>query len=172
MIEIVKISPLQAMTAARIIDASWLEHYRRFIPLRALRFHPGRRRLRETRRLILAPSNRAFLAIEERRPVAAMIVTHRPRFAEVEELFVLPACRARGIGAALLGVAFQIARERRVRLRLGAMRANAGARRFYERHGGKVVCFGRWGWGLGTYPSVDYEWPHNYELPSTEGPTA
>lgn len=159
---IVKIGPLQAATAARIIDASWLESYRHFIPLRALRFHPGQRRLKETRRLILAPGNRAFLALDGRIPVAAMIVTHRPRYAEVEGLFVLPGCRARGIGAALLDVAFRVARERRVRLRLGTMRSNAGARRFYERHGGKLVCFGRWGWGLGTFPSVDYEWPRNH----------
>ena len=50
----------------------------------------------------------------------------------VDQLYVEPSETGRGIGAALLDVA---KRERPGGLRLWTFEANAGARRFYERHG-------------------------------------
>jgi GNAT superfamily N-acetyltransferase len=50
----------------------------------------------------------------------------------VEQLYVEPGLTGRGIGSALLALA---KRERPHRLRLWAFQSNAGARRFYERHG-------------------------------------
>jgi GNAT superfamily N-acetyltransferase len=50
----------------------------------------------------------------------------------VEQLYVEPGLTGRGIGSALLALA---KRERPHGLRLWAFQSNAGARRFYERHG-------------------------------------
>ncbi len=50
----------------------------------------------------------------------------------VDQLYVEPSLTGRGIGSALLAVA---KRERPRGLRLWAFQSNAGARRFYERHG-------------------------------------
>ena len=50
----------------------------------------------------------------------------------VDQLYVEPGLTGRGIGSALLAVA---KRERPQGLRLWAFQSNAGARRFYERHG-------------------------------------
>jgi GNAT superfamily N-acetyltransferase len=50
----------------------------------------------------------------------------------VDQLYVEPALTGRGIGSALLAVA---KRERPQGLQLWVFQTNAGARRFYERHG-------------------------------------
>jgi GNAT superfamily N-acetyltransferase len=50
----------------------------------------------------------------------------------VDQLYVEPALTGRGIGSALLAVA---KRERPDGLRLWTFQSNAGAQRFYERHG-------------------------------------
>lgn len=50
----------------------------------------------------------------------------------VDQLYVEPGLTGRGIGSALLAVA---KRERPQGLRLWTFQTNAGARRFYERHG-------------------------------------
>ena len=50
----------------------------------------------------------------------------------VDQLYVEPGLTGQGIGSALLAVA---KRERPQGLRLWAFQSNAGARRFYERHG-------------------------------------
>ncbi len=54
----------------------------------------------------------------------------------VDHLYLLPDATGRGIGAELIGVA---RRERPDGLRLYAFQANAGACRFYERHGFTVI---------------------------------
>ncbi len=61
---------------------------------------------------------------------------HQGLMAEIDELFVLPEARSRGIGAALLQAAeagFRAAGCTRVQLQLA--RANGSARRFYHREG-------------------------------------
>lgn len=50
----------------------------------------------------------------------------------LDQLYVEPAMTGRGIGTALVQLA---KRERPERLRLWTFESNAGARRFYERHG-------------------------------------
>jgi GNAT superfamily N-acetyltransferase len=50
---------------------------------------------------------------------------------ELDQLYVDPACQGEGLGAALVA----LAQARRRELALWTFAANAGARRFYERHG-------------------------------------
>jgi ribosomal protein S18 acetylase RimI-like enzyme len=68
--------------------------------------------------------------------VLVVSVEHKGLMAEIDELFVLPEARSRGIGTALLAAAEQALVERGcVRLQLQLARDNARARAFYERHG-------------------------------------
>ena len=56
----------------------------------------------------------------------------------ISHLYLLPGFTGRGIGAALLAHALEFAQRP---VRLWAFQQNAGARRFYERHGFKAVRF-------------------------------
>jgi GNAT superfamily N-acetyltransferase len=70
------------------------------------------------------------LWVAEHEGVLAGILVLRGDF--VDQLYVEPRVTGRGVGSALLAVA---KRERPQGLRLWAFQCNAGARRFYERHG-------------------------------------
>ena len=60
--------------------------------------------------------------------------------AELEELYVQPECRSRGIGSRLLGQARgQVLLCSALEMRIGVDEADTDARRFYERHGFRNV---------------------------------
>jgi len=68
--------------------------------------------------------------------VHVLSLEHGGLMAEIDELFVLPAARAQGLGGQLLTAAEAALRQRgcvRVQLQLGV--ANAAARSFYQRRG-------------------------------------
>jgi len=68
--------------------------------------------------------------------VLVVSVEHKGLMGEIDEFFVLPEARSRGIGAALLAAAEQALVQRGcVRLQLQLGRGNSRARRFYERRG-------------------------------------
>jgi len=68
--------------------------------------------------------------------VKVLSVEHQGIMGEIDELFVLPEARARGIGARLLAVAeTALARAGCVRLQLQLGAGNRAARGFYERRG-------------------------------------
>lgn len=68
--------------------------------------------------------------------VYVLSLEHGGLMAEIDEFFVLPAARARGVGGQLLAAAEHTLRERGcVRLQLQLAVANAAARSFYERRG-------------------------------------
>ena len=157
-VRIVKIGPLQAYLAYRIIEKSWIANYRKFIPIWAILSFAGRRHWLTIRNDILNPRSRTFLAFKGRVAVATMIIIRRDWGLEVDELFVLPGSTSIGIGSALLKIAKSEAAKSGFRLRIGAMAFNRRARRFYEREGGKLIMKYRYGWGDVSFPSVIYEW--------------
>lgn len=83
------------------------------------------------------------LAVEESVAVGFAFLTLRPTpyyrdgsFAQLEELYVVPTHRSAGIGSSLLHNAIDLSRERGGReMHINVDEVDAGARRFYERHG-------------------------------------
>jgi GNAT superfamily N-acetyltransferase len=68
--------------------------------------------------------------------VLVMSVEHKGLMAEIDEFFVLPEARSRGVGGALLAAAERALAQRGcVRLQLQLGRGNVRARSFYERRG-------------------------------------
>jgi GNAT superfamily N-acetyltransferase len=68
--------------------------------------------------------------------VTVLSVEHRGPMGEIDEFFVLPEVRSRGIGAQLLRTAEEeLARRGCIRLQLQLARGNSRARSFYERRG-------------------------------------
>ena len=70
-------------------------------------------------------------------------------------LYVEPSETGRGVGSALLAHAM---RERPRGFKLWTFQQNAGARRFYERHGLRPVAFGDGSGNEEGVPDVQYEW--------------
>jgi len=68
--------------------------------------------------------------------VYVLSLEHQGLMAEVDEFFVLPQARGRGVGGELLAAAEEALRQRGcVRLQLQLALSNVAARRFYTRHG-------------------------------------
>ena len=68
----------------------------------------------------------------------------------LEDLFVVPQCRAKGVGSRLLQEAEARARQESYpRIGLGVAVDNIGARRFYQRHGYEDAGFGEYKSGGG-----------------------
>ncbi len=94
-------------------------------------------------RLIAEPARGAvFIATSAAAPVGYLVLVyvlsleHGGLMGEIDELYVEPAARAQGSGAALLAAAEAELRARRgVRLQLQLAAGNAAARSFYERRG-------------------------------------
>jgi GNAT superfamily N-acetyltransferase len=73
----------------------------------------------------------------------------------VEQLYVEPEEQRRGVGAALLELA---KRERPERLELWVFQQNDGARRFYERHGFRLLEQTDGAGNMEQTPDARYEW--------------
>jgi GNAT superfamily N-acetyltransferase len=92
------------------------------------------------RTLLAGTATIALLAGEP--PAGVALITLRPNVwyeggvALLDELYVRPDLRGRGIGTAMLGRAFELLRERGAGLfEVNVDEDDRGARRFYERHG-------------------------------------
>jgi GNAT superfamily N-acetyltransferase len=73
----------------------------------------------------------------------------------VEQLYVAPGWTGRGVGSRLI----ELAKQRRPSgLELYTFEVNAGARRFYERHGFTAVWFGDGSENEERQPDVRYAW--------------
>jgi GNAT superfamily N-acetyltransferase len=78
---------------------------------------------------------------------------------EVSHLYVEPALQSRGIGTALLDHAKSLRPER---LELWVFQKNEGARRFYERHGFRLVSLTDGAGNMEKEPDALYEWSPGY----------
>ena len=102
---------------------------------------PGPRALEDRLRALL-PTGRLVALLVGRPAVGVALVTLRPNVwypgpvGLLEELYVVPGSRNRGLGAALLRAAEEVVRRSGgALLQIEVDGGDAGARRFYERHG-------------------------------------
>jgi GNAT superfamily N-acetyltransferase len=120
--------------------ASLVEHYWRFEQIQGFAADAIQQLL--TTVLRQPQLGAVWLATLGREPVGYAIATfmfsleHRGMMAEIDELFVLPEVRSKGLGSTLLAECEQYLRAREfVRLQLQIDRANHRAHSFYRRHG-------------------------------------
>jgi ribosomal protein S18 acetylase RimI-like enzyme len=86
----------------------------------------------------LLPTGGVTVAVDNEEVVAVLALSQDNDAAWVDQLYVLPGFENRGIGSDLLNFAH---RSLRRPIRLFTFQQNSGSRRFYERHGYKVVAF-------------------------------
>ena len=93
-------------------------------------------------RLLGLPGMVAVLAEDEGRPVGFALLSLRPAIwfdgpvSQLEELYVVPPLRSRGIGTRILDLCRRVATERgSPEMHIGVDEVDVDTRRFYERHG-------------------------------------
>jgi len=105
---------------------------------------------------VLIPAGGVTVAIDASGAVAGMMALSRDGDAGwIDQLYLDPAAVGSGIGAALLAHA---QRALGPPIRLYTFQQNAGARRFYERHGFRALAFGDGRANEERRPDVLYEW--------------
>jgi GNAT superfamily N-acetyltransferase len=101
---------------------------------------------------ILAPQCEMWVCVDDGGAVVAFMALTTD---QVDQLYVAPGRTGRGIGGRLL----ELAQARRPDgLDLYTFQVNAGARRFYERHGFVAVTFGDGSGNEEGQPDVRYAW--------------
>lgn len=103
----------------------------------------------------LIPGGGVWVAVLGVQVVAMMAVSSEGAERWIEQLYVQPGCTGQGIGAQLLGMAHRVLMPP---VRLYTFQANDGARRFYERHGYRVLCYSDGAGNEERCADVLYEW--------------
>ncbi len=104
---------------------------------------------------VLIPGGGVHVATIGVRVVAMFAASCAPGASWIEQLNVQPGCTGRGLGARLLEAAHAMLEPP---IRLHTSQENAGARRFYERHGYVAVAFADGSGNEERCPDVLYEW--------------
>jgi ribosomal protein S18 acetylase RimI-like enzyme len=120
-----------AGSVARVL----IESRRAFLPYAPSPHEPGAIRCWVAQTLI--PGGGVTVAVSDGSVVAVLAVAEIGPFAWIEQLYVLPGYENRGLGTSLLTIAHNSLKRP---VRLFTFQQNTGARRFYERHGYKVVA--------------------------------
>jgi GNAT superfamily N-acetyltransferase len=164
------IRPMRADDADLVASlhlASWSSAYRDILSDDYLAHHAEGERRRYWQRRLEAPRDTEAGCIASRNglPVAFFYLIADPapsRGTLLDNLHVTPAARGGGLGRRLLAEAAQLIDVRGwpTGMHLWVFEANAGARRFYERHGAalvdRIVYAAADG---GRHPAVCYAWP-------------
>jgi GNAT superfamily N-acetyltransferase len=104
---------------------------------------------------VLIPTEEVWIVTDRDAAVVAMMALSSEM---LDQLYVLPAWTGRGIGSRLI----ELAKSRRPRgLDLYTFQVNAGARRFYERHGFVEVARGDGSDNEERQPDLRYAWRPN-----------
>lgn len=138
-----------AAAVARVLCASRAA----FLPYAPMAHGPD-----EVRRWIaevLVPGGGVHVALRGPEVVAMLAVSQGPALRWIDQLYVDPGHTRRGIGGALLQLAHDLLAPP---VRLYTFQANAGARRFYERHGYRAIAFSDGADNEERCPDVLYEW--------------
>ena len=141
-----------AADAARVAEV-YLASRKTFLP-----FAPLAHADADVRRWIaqeLVPSGRVTVAVVDGEIAGLMALSREAAVGWIDQLYLAPGSVAHGIGTRLLE---QAKRELGRPIRLHTFQANAGARRFYERHGFRALAFGDGSTNEEGCPDVLYEW--------------
>lgn len=103
----------------------------------------------------LIPSGCVTVAVVGGEIAGLMALSRDAERGWIDQLYLAPESVARGIGTRLLERA---KRELGGPIRLHTFQANAGARRFYERHGFRALAFGDGSTNEEGCPDALYEW--------------
>lgn len=95
------------------------------------------------------------VAVVDHRIVGMMALLDDGKVRWIDQLYLLPDVVNQGIGTLLLQQALQ---KLAPPVRLYTFQENAGARRFYERHGFRSIAFGDGSGNEEGCPDVLYEW--------------
>lgn len=107
---------------------------------------------------VLIPSGAVTVAVSGDQVVGMMATSHEEGCGWIDQFYVAPASVGAGIGSLLLAWG---KRELGSPIRLYTFQANAGARRFYERHSFEAVAFSNGRNNEEKCPDVLYEWNLN-----------
>lgn len=103
----------------------------------------------------LIPSGDVYVADSQGQVVAMLAISRDESGGWIDQLYVKPGHTGQGIGQRLLRVAHS---RLKPPVRLYTFQANTGARRFYERHGYRVLGFTDGSGNEERCPDVLYEW--------------
>ena len=148
----VSFRPATAADAARVTEV-YLASRKTFLPFAPLA-HSDEDVARWVAEMLI-PSGILTVAVENREVIGLMALVRGEGIGWIEQLYLHPAAVAHGIGTQLLDRA---KRELGAPIRLYTFQANAGARRFYERHGFRALAFGDGSTNEEGCPDVLYEW--------------
>ncbi len=109
-------------------------------------------------RKVVLPNEEVWVAEQDAQTVGFAALGSRQDFDFLEHIYVAPEHQGRGIGTEL----FKRAQERRpAGFRLWVFQRNEGARRFYERHGCRLVELTDGSGNEEKEPDALYEWRPN-----------
>jgi GNAT superfamily N-acetyltransferase len=103
---------------------------------------------------VLVPSGGVTVALDGEAMVGVLAVSRDAGVSWIDQLYLSPAFVGRGLGTRLLRHALQ---RLEPPVRLYTFQANAGARRFYERHGFRAIAFSDGSGNDERCPDVLYE---------------
>ena len=102
----------------------------------------------------LIPDGRVTVTVKEEKLVAVLAVLEDKSNAWIDQLYVLPGYENQGLGSRLLRFAHESLKRP---VRLFTFQQNTGSRRFYERHGYRVVALSNGQSNEERCPDVLYE---------------
>lgn len=84
---------------------------------------------------LLIPNSQVWIVEQNDVLIGMMAIVEQQRVNWIEQLYVLPQATGRGVGSLLIAKA----KSFNLSIRLRTFQQNLGARRFYERHGFKII---------------------------------
>lgn len=147
-----RLRPALPDDAAAVADVL-IESRRAFLPFAPLAHTPAEVRVWVAEHLV--PTGRVHVADVAGHVVAVLATSEGADAAWIDQLYVRPGFDGRGVGTQLLQHAHATLRRP---IRLYTFQANAGARRFYERHGYRAIAFTDGATNEEKCPDVLYEW--------------
>lgn len=103
---------------------------------------------------VLIPHAQVWIAEENGVLIGMMAIVEKQSVNWIDQLYVLPQATGKGVGSLLITKAKSL----HLPVRLHTFQENLGARRFYERHGFKIIEFTDGSGNEEHCPDILYEW--------------